>query len=97
MFSKRNHLLYHFSITVQLQLASFYAQNTLKKYRGKMLIKQIIEFQLKKPGPPGRTCTHITGKLHDKNKNLGGKSTSGLLFTAKILQEAMCLAYPYKD
>ena len=25
------------------------------------------------------------------------KSSSGLLFTAKILQEAMCLTYPYMD
>ena len=30
-----------------------------------MLIEQIIEFQLKGPGPFGRTCTPITGKLHD--------------------------------
>ena len=32
-----------------------------------MLIEQIIEFQLRGPGPPGRTCT-ISGKLHDKTK-----------------------------
>ena len=57
MFSKRNHLLYHFSIKIYLHLASFYAQNTLKKHRGKMLIKQIIKFQLRGTGPPGRTCT----------------------------------------
>ena len=61
MFSKRNHLLYNFSITIHLHLASFYAQNTLKKQLGKMVIKQIIEFQLRGPGPPGRTCTPITG------------------------------------
>ena len=30
-----------------------------------MLIEQTTEFQLKGPGPPGRTCTPITGKLHD--------------------------------
>ena len=30
-----------------------------------------------------------------QNKNLEEKSSSGLLFTAKILQEAMCLTYPY--
>ena len=35
-----------------------------------MLIEQIIEFQLRGPGPPGRTCTPITGKLHDKIKIL---------------------------
>ena len=62
MFSKRNHVLYHFSITIHLDLASFYAQNTLKKLAiGKMLIEQITEFELKGSGPPGRTCTPITG------------------------------------
>ena len=32
-----------------------------------MLIEQTSEFQLKEPGPFGRTCTPIglTGKLHD--------------------------------
>ena len=30
-----------------------------------MLIEQIIEFQLKGPGSFGRTCTPITGELHD--------------------------------
>ena len=60
MFSKRNHLLYHFSITIHLYFASFYAQNTLKKKLGKMLIEEIIEFQLRGPGPPGRSCTPIT-------------------------------------
>ena len=35
-----------------------------------MLFEQIIEFQLRGPGPPGRTCTPITGKLHDKPKIL---------------------------
>ena len=33
-----------------------------------MLIEQIIEFQLRGPGPSGRTCTSITGLLHDKTK-----------------------------
>ena len=30
-----------------------------------MLIEQTTEFQLKEPGPPGRICTPITGKLND--------------------------------
>ena len=67
MFSKRNHLLYHFTITIHLHLATFYAQNTFKKI-GKMPIEQTTEFQLKGPGPFGRTCTPITGKLHDETK-----------------------------
>ena len=51
-----------------------------------MLIKQTIEFELRGPGPPGRTCTYVYNWLASlQNKNLQGKSSSGLLFTAKIL------------
>ena len=60
MFSKRNYLLYHFSITIHLHLASFYAQNAVKKNLGKMIIEQTIEFQLREHGRPGRTCTPIS-------------------------------------
>ena len=35
-----------------------------------MLNKQLIEFQMREPGPPGRTCTPITGSLHGKTKIL---------------------------
>ena len=33
-----------------------------------MLIEQTTKFQLKGPGALGRTCTPITGKLHDEIK-----------------------------
>ena len=33
-----------------------------------MLIEQIIEFELRGPGPFGRTCTPITGYFHDITK-----------------------------
>ena len=33
-----------------------------------MLTEQIIEFQLRGPGPPGRTSSPITGYLHDETK-----------------------------
>ena len=33
-----------------------------------MLIEQVIGLQLRGPGPPGRTCTPITGYFHDKTK-----------------------------
>ena len=33
-----------------------------------MLIEQIIEFELREPGPPGRTCTPTTGYFYDKTK-----------------------------
>ena len=55
MFSKCNHLLYLFSITIHLHLASFYEQNR------EILIEQTTEFQSKGLGPFGRTCTPITG------------------------------------
>ena len=29
-------------------------------------MEQIIERQLRGPGPPGRTCTPVTGYFHDK-------------------------------
>ena len=52
-----------------------------------MLIKQIIEFQL-------RVLNHLTARVLYtwlfpwQSKNLKRKSSSGVLFTAKILQEA---------
>ena len=33
-----------------------------------MLIEQIVELQLRGPGPPGLTCTSVTGYFHDKTK-----------------------------
>ena len=33
-----------------------------------MLIEQIVELQLRKPGPPGLTCTSISGYFQDKTK-----------------------------
>ena len=33
-----------------------------------MLIEQITEFELRGPGPPGRTCTPIADYFHDKTK-----------------------------
>ena len=33
-----------------------------------MLIKQIIELQLRGPGSPSRPCTPITGYVHEKTK-----------------------------
>ena len=33
-----------------------------------MLIEQIVELQLRGPGPPDLTCTSITGYFYDKTK-----------------------------
>ena len=33
-----------------------------------MLIEQTIDLQLRGPGPPGQTCTPISGYFYDKTK-----------------------------
>ena len=33
-----------------------------------MLIEQIFKFELRGPGPPGRTCTPTTDYFHGKTK-----------------------------
>ena len=53
-----------------------------------MLIEQ-IEFELKGSGLPGRKCTPATGYFYGITK----MSSSGLLFTAKILHKVMYLTF----
>ena len=68
-----------------------------------MLFEQIVEFELRGPGPLKfklnntftRTCTPTTGHAYKKNKNLERKSLSRSLFTAEILHEVMYLNFPY--
>ena len=59
-----------------------------------MLIEQNIKFELRGLGP---LTVHVNLQLANfiKRKNLQGKSSSGLLFTVKILHEAMHLTSPY--
>ena len=53
-----------------------------------MFIKQTIEFELRSPGPPGRTCNPKTGYLHAKQRTPRKiKSSSAILFTAKYIAE----------
>ena len=57
----------HFSITIHVHLASFYATRSFSKKLAtvrRMLIEQI--FELRGPAPPSRICTFITGCFHDK-------------------------------
>ena len=61
-----------------------------------MPIKQIIEFQFTGSGLPGRYMYSYNRLTSRQTKNLLGKSSSGLFFTAKILQEAMCRTSPTK-
>ena len=56
-----------------------------------MLIKQIIEFELRGPGLPNRICTSTTGFFQNMKKQKSLKNIVEwiiLLFTAKILHEA---------
>ena len=61
-----------------------------------MLIEQIIEFELREPGPPGSTCTTTTRYFHDKTKVSLKKSSKRSIFIVKILQEAMYLTSLYQ-
>ena len=56
-----------------------------------MPIEQIIEFELRGPGPPGR-ATPKTGSFHDKTKLSTANLQVNYYVLQKILQEAMCLA-----
>ena len=62
-----------------------------------MLIEQIVEFELRGPGLYNCACTSTTGYFYEKNKNVEGKSSSSLLFPAKMLHKAMYLTFPYLD
>ena len=43
-----------------------------KKFARGILIQQNIEFELRGPGPPGRTCTSITGyRVYTVRENQG--------------------------
>ena len=53
-----------------------------------MLIEQIIECELRKPGPTGHIYTFTTGYFHDMTKQKSPRNIVVwiiLLFTAKIL------------
>ena len=58
-----------------------------------MHIEQI--FEMTEPEPPGPTCSPIAGCFHHKTIISKENFSSGLLFTAKILQEAMYFTVPY--
>ena len=63
-----------------------------------MLIEQIIGFELREPRPPGRMCicTYTTSYFHGmtKQKSLRNIVEWIILFTVKILQDAMYLTLP---
>ena len=57
-----------------------------------MLIKQISDFKLRGPGPPGRKCTHTTGYFHDKTK-ISKKNRVGYYLLLKYCMR-QCTLFP---
>ena len=63
-----------------------------------MLIEQIIEFELRGPGPPGRTYAPKTAFFfffHDKTKLSKANVRVNYYLLLKILLEAMYLTSPH--
>ena len=60
-----------------------------------MLIEQIIKFEFKGAWAPWLYMYFYNRLFSWQNKNFLGKYSSGLLFTAKILQKAKYLISPY--
>ena len=98
MVSWCNHLLCHFSIKIHLHLASLYA----KKYFWKKLDSRNTHwtnywFWMEGAwAPAGCTRTHKLVIFTKKTKIFQGRFSSGLLFTAKILHQAMYLISFYR-
>ena len=66
---RRNHLFKRNNSTPPRQFLrdKIVLKNKLSR---EMLIEQIVEFESRGPGPPGRTSTPTTGYFHDKTKKL---------------------------
>ena len=58
-----------------------------------MFIEQIIEFELREPGPSGRTCTPKTGYSHDKTK-ISKANIRANIFCKKYCKRQIYLASP---
>ena len=100
MVSKRNYLLFHFSITIYLHLASFYATILYSTFENKSARGNAhwtnYWLWIEGLGPTGRTCTPTTGYFHDKTKIFKEYlQVDYLLLAAKILQEAINITSPY--
>ena len=62
-----------------------------------MLIKQIIELQLKGRGPPNQTSTIIIGYFHDKTKISQENFRVDYYLLLKYCKETLHLIFPYLD
>ena len=96
MVSKRNHLLYPFLNNNSPIPCQFLRNKTLLKKisEGKCSLNKLLN--LNRGGlNPLVVYALLQLVIIMQNKNLYEKPSSGLLFTAKILHEAMYLAFPY--
>ena len=59
-----------------------------------MFIEQIIEFELRELGAPGRTCTHITGYFYDKTKISKENLREDYYYTSKRCRRQSTLLPP---
>ena len=58
-----------------------------------MLIEQIIEFELRGCGPPGRICALITGYFYGKTKIFKANLWVDYYLLLKVLHETMYLTW----
>ena len=65
-----------------LHQASFYEIKYFFKNAREMFIEQIIEFELRSPGPLGRTCNLKTSYFHDKTKTFNRLRAFGIKATS---------------
>ena len=90
-------LFFYNNSLIHLHLASFYAQNTLKK-----LAMQNTDWTNRWTSTEGACAPWPNMHFYNwllswQNKNLEGKSSSGFSFTAKMLHETMHLTSFYWD
>ena len=59
-----------------------------------MLTEQIVELQLRGPGPPDQTCTSITGYFYDKTKSSKENFRVGFHLLLKCCKRQLCTLPP---
>ena len=61
------------------------------------MVEQIIELQLRGPGPLGQTCTPITSYFHDKTKISPENLPVDCYLLLKCCRRQCTLLFPYLD
>ena len=90
-----NYLLYHFSITISFTSLVFTRKNAFKKITRENAHWTNNGVWMEGAWAPWPYMHSYNCLFSWKNENLIGKSSNELLYTAKILQEAVHLTSPY--